>query len=65
MESRTIVSISDNTDIRRGWRVRTFILPADWNALGRTIEERRFRTEAPARRYAEKMAKAHNATLQG
>jgi hypothetical protein len=50
--ARTIVSISDNTDIRQGWRVRVFVLPADWNALGRTIAERRFRSEAAARRWA-------------
>ena len=50
--ARTIVSISDNTDIRQGWRVRVFVLPADWNALGRTIAERRFRSEAAARHWA-------------
>jgi hypothetical protein len=66
MADRVIVSISDNTDIRRGWRVRTFVLPArEWNAMGRTVDEQRFRTEAAARRYANKMAIAHNATLQG
>ncbi len=65
MESRTVVSISDNTDIRQGWRVRTFVLPADWNALGRTIAERRFPSEATARRYAKQMAAAHNASVQG
>lgn len=65
MEALTVVSISNNTDISRGWRVRTFIAPADWNSLGRTIAYAWFPSEVAARRYANEMAIAHNAVIQG
>jgi hypothetical protein len=60
---RTIVSISDNNDIRQGWRVRVFVLPA--NAPGRTVVEQRFRREAAARRWAEEMAEEYGAEVRG
>jgi len=63
--TRTIVSISDNTDIGRGWRVRTFVQPKSLNELGRTIAEHRFRTETQARKHARDMAISHAAEIQG
>ena len=45
----------------RGWRVRLFSLPDDdWNALGSTVEERFFRTEAAARKRAAELAAEYN-----
>jgi hypothetical protein len=64
-QDRNVVSVSDNTDIGRGWRVRAFVLPADWNALGRTLAEQRFRSESAARRYARKLARDYDAEIQG
>lgn len=66
-QDQTIISISDYTDIREGWRVRAFILPADWNALGRTLAERRnIRTEKAARTYAAELLRRYpGATVQG
>lgn len=51
MKAFTAISISNNTNIDRGWRVRTFIAPGDLDSAGHTIEERSFLTEEAARRY--------------
>lgn len=63
-EPLTIVSISNNTDIKKGWRVRCFVLD-DPNKLGRTIAEDYFKNEHVARLYAKNLADVYNATLQG
>ena len=66
------VTVADWTERRgyrnsgRGWRVRCFCIPDnDWNALGRTVAEQFFRTEAAARKEAASLAKQYNATLFG
>lgn len=65
-EGRNVVSISDNTDIREGWRVRAFYLPASMNELGRTLAERKgIRTETAARALAAKWAADYSAETQG
>lgn len=67
LSERKVVSISENTRVsygRRGWRVRTFIMPADWNALGITLDEQWFRSEAAARKHAARMAADYRADIQ-
>ncbi len=68
LAAKTVVSISDNTRVshgKRGWRVRTFRLPADWNSLGITLDEQWFRSEATARRHGARMAADYSAEIQG
>lgn len=65
MNGINVVSVSDNRDIRRGWRVRVFFLPDDLNARGHTLAERHFRAEGPARQWAAAMARTHHAIMQG
>lgn len=63
MSDQAFVSISDNTDIGEGWRVRAFVLPASWNAVSRTLVESRFDTEREARIYAADLAEKYKATI--
>lgn len=48
---------------RGGWRVRAFHMPADWNALGRTLAEQNCRTEAAARKLADRYARDYAAEI--
>jgi hypothetical protein len=66
-QARTVVSVSDNTRVsygKRGWRVRTFRQPADWNAMGITLDEQWFRSETRAMAHAADMASQHGGTVQ-
>ena len=63
MPDTITVTLTDWTQRRgyrnsgRGWRVRAFALPDDdWNALGRTLSEAFYRTEAMARAAAQSLA---------
>jgi hypothetical protein len=62
-QGRTIVSVSDNTDICEGWRVRCYFLPDNWNALGRTLVETYHKTDASARKAATAYAQQYGAEL--
>jgi hypothetical protein len=65
-EIRKVVSVSNNTDIGKGWRVRGFMYEVrNWNSLGRTFAEERFRTESAARKFAAKLAAESGAEIQG
>jgi hypothetical protein len=69
IEARTVVSVSYSSS-RKGWRkpswrVRTFRQPADWNAMGITLDEQWFRARGPALKHAQAMAAAYAAEIQG
>ncbi len=49
----------------RGWRVRCFGLPTDnWNAMGQTVSESFYRSEAKARAEAAKLAATWNCKVE-
>lgn len=62
-QGRTIVSLSDNIDIGKGWRVRCYFLPDNCNALGRTLVETYHKTEASAQKAASAYAQQYDAEL--
>ena len=64
------VTVTDWTQPRgyrnsgRGWRVRCFGMPTDdWNAMGVTVSEQYYRSEAKARREAAGLARVWNARI--
>lgn len=66
MTTDVVISLSDNTDIGEGWRVRAFSQSSDWNTLGRTLAETRFTSRAAAVEYVRDLAtKYPGARVQG
>ena len=63
LKEHNVVSI--HKDPRRGYRVRAFIMPADWNALGCTIEETFFRSQNAAKCRARELADTWKAEILG